>query len=793
MEDEQQLASLVLLLRLSTVVSSPQNNNGNNEQHGDGISSPSSKPSSVDESTPPPSPLQKALEENDCNLLLFIGRLIHAYNNDVVVTSNNSAEDNTTSKISTSYALLRLVIHVLFLRYTEESKYNTTSYNNNNSRVEECEQYLLHKLLPVTLRARASLEMEEVDVQIAWIMRGIILRHSQQGSLWIEYIEALMNRRLYYYKGEGGLLSPLQNVTTTTTAADDDDEKLMVQTIHSILDGRVKSTQDAGDEPNNDNETNLSNNIDIDYYWNLEFNKALVDCIQSFLQHATPVGGGDSCLRLKESTMFGMIQFSQQSDALSVHVYLLLLQYLRMCMQSSDNSVLLSFKNCFVAQEEDGVDGNSKSEDTISASVRSFVFYGMAVLGNTVASSSSSNNQQEYIPPSEGAVLSTLSQISLKGLRAEVYTLAMNLWRSFGPDWLFFDSSNTNSSSVLSNGFWWFRSQNTENQLGLTWPLCTLVQLAAGDLRLNLGRWITLVEEDNASSQDNEYICSEIESCATVILQTVQLMTSLADDDEGEVVPGVWVPEALLHIRKSLEDALNSSVQYLNSFFCDQNESRTAASDQANKVGRICCVLVGTIASELEVEDLLISSSIDEGNMQLTKEAESSCFASALAAGMLLCNSLGEKNVTNLEERLETCEPLCCLLPCTMSVVACLCSNEKVQHAISSLYKDGRLVHVMSRFLCRVGERWKRLDKRLSQIDEAFAILSIVGLCLLIIEELVTSSIARAEYQELRSPLKVWREILLEVESEAEDALKEHVEQTLQQVDNCLILLRTYQ
>jgi len=215
-------------------------------------------------------------------------------------------------------------------------------------------------------------------------------------------------------------------------------------------------------------------------------------------------------------------------------------------------------------------------------------------------------------------------------------------------------------------------------------------------------------------------------------------------------------------------------------------------SEQASKVGRICCVLVGTIASELEVEDLLISPSIDERNMQLTKEAESSCFASALAAGMLLCHSVGETNVMNTE-RLETCEPLCCLLPCIMSVVACSSSNERVQNAVSSLYKDGRLVHVMCRFLLRAGERWKRLD-RSSQIDEAFAILSITGLCLLIVEELVTSSASRAEYQELTSPLKVWKEALLsDVKSEAEDVLKEHVEQTLQQVGNCLIILKTYQ
>eukprot|EP00984_Skeletonema_dohrnii_P006791 scaffold2425_cov76-Skeletonema_dohrnii-CCMP3373.AAC.7 len=771
MEDEQQLASLVLLLRLSTTVSSQNTNDPD-------VTSSSKVSSAEGNSTPPPSQLQKALEENDCNLLLFIGRLVNAYNN--AVTSNN-AKDGT--KIPTSYALLRLAIHVIFLRYTEE----TTGINYHNNRVVECEQHLLHKLLPATLHARASLEIQEVDVEIAWIMRGIVLRHTQQqGSvildrkqmkkkslggdelLWVNFMETLVNRRMLC-RGEGASFSPLQDATTANATADNDDDdeaKLMVQTIHSILDGGIRSsTAVVGDAPSSNSEIK-QNGSD----WNLEFNKTLVGCMQSFLQHANAVAGGD-IFRLKGSTVFGMIQFSQQSDAQSVHVYVLVLQYLQLCMQSSNNLVSSSFKNCFI-----GVNGN-QSEEAVTASIRSFVFYGMVVLGNTVASSLS-----------QEAAHSTNSDISLKGLRGEIYTLAMDLWRSFGPDWLFYDS-NTRSSSILNNEFWWFRSTNIENQLGLTWPLCTLVQLAAGDLRLNLGRWVTIIEDGNVSSQDNEFVCSEIESCATVILETVQLMTSLADDGEGVIASGVWVPEALLHIRKSLEDALNSSVQYLNSFSCGQDETAFAISDKANNVGRICCVLVGTIASELEVEDLLISPSIDERNMELTKEAEASCFATALSAGVLLCNAMGEKNVTNAE-RLETSEPLCCLLPCIMSVVACSNTNENVQIAVSSL--DGPLVYVMSRFLHRAGERWKHLDRR-SQTDEGFTILSITGLCLLIIEEMVTSSASRAGYQELTSPLIVWKEALAVAEDEVEDALKEHVDTTLQQVVNCLIILKTYQ
>jgi hypothetical protein len=95
----------------------------------------------------------------------------------------------------------------------------------------------------------------------------------------------------------------------------------------------------------------------------------------------------------------------------------------------------------------------------------------------------------------------------------------------------------------------------------------------------------------------------------------------------------------------------------------------------------------------------------------------------------------------------------------------------------------------MSQFLLRAGERWNRLE-RLSQIDEAFAILSITELCLLIVDGLVTSLASKSGYQQLVSPLKLWKEALL---LEVEDALKEQVEMTCQHVDNCLTILQTHQ
>ena len=821
-EDESLLASLLVLLLRSSFSSS-----------------------AADE-VAPKSKLQNALEKNDCQLLVFIGRLITAYNTaikqyDDAVDATKKCYANDEDTSNRHYAFLRLAIHVAYIRYTEitssddNGNCETNSSNNINCQlVLECEKYLMRTLLPQTLHVRASLDINEVDVEIALILRGLLSKQQPLQSslttgsfqLWTDLIDSLLERRRMHRQNDDGSTNTKKSATTTTTEStsthehvkdnNDDNDLIMVQTIHSILDGKRVGAKEQPDEnlevpSNKDSKATTSNSVEVE--WSLDFDNVIVDSLQSFLQHvsaaatasgdssggATPIG---SSIRLKQSALFRMIQMSQQhrqnqsNAALLVHVYWSVLQYLRSCMQHSNHS-MTSINDCFVVSAQGDCDDKQSQEGTITvaAAIRSFIFYGMVVLGNTVAASSNMQNdstsQEEYLSSS-----SSISQLMpLKGLRADIYTIAVDIWRLFGPDWLYYDS-NSLSSTTTNNDFWWFRTTNIENQLGSTWPLCTFVQLAAGDLRLNLGRWITVVEDgnvvDSSTDANTEYICSEIQSCANIILETVQLMTRLVDDDkevDGGASGDIWMPEGLLNIRQSLEDALNSSIQYLNS------SQAAVSSDQAGEVGKVCCVLVGAIASELEIEDLLISPSIDERNMQLTKEADSSCFASALGAGISLCNTVGEANIMNSDERLETCEPLCCLLPCIMSVVSSCSSssNERVQIAASSLCKEGHLMDVISQFIHRALKHWKRLDRSF-RIDEVFATLPIIGLCVLIVEELVTSSATIGDYEQLRSSMNGWKnELSNEIESEVAGLLKEDIAQTLQQVSNCLIILETYQ
>jgi hypothetical protein len=89
-------------------------------------------------------------------------------------------------------------------------------------------------------------------------------------------------------------------------------------------------------------------------------------------------------------------------------------------------------------------------------------------------------------------------------------------------------------------------------------------------------------------------------------------MTSLADDEDEDISSvnsvKVWTPDAVLHTQQSLEDALNAAIQYFNENDVSDANSIYSSSDEARKeweeIGRTCCLVLGTIAPELELGQL---------------------------------------------------------------------------------------------------------------------------------------------------------------------------------------------
>ena len=148
MEDEQHLASLVLLLSIPL----DNNNNDSDPINGDikesvvgattNINSPAKQQRNDRNDVGSSSSslqLQIALERNDCKLLCFVGRLIHQY-----PLSN-------TDVSAAGYAYLRLAVRIAFLRYVSitenEDSDDTPKSKNNNYHSWKYEYCLLNYII----------------------------------------------------------------------------------------------------------------------------------------------------------------------------------------------------------------------------------------------------------------------------------------------------------------------------------------------------------------------------------------------------------------------------------------------------------------------------------------------------------------------------------------------------------------------------------------------------------------------------------------------------------------------
>ena len=869
--DERRLASLVLLLR------PPPNRAAAGDDDDDGGDDAAS-------SSSPVPPTRDALEDDGCDLLRFVTRLVRHYcrhETTATTVSPPSKKDDVDGKDrSAPYAYLRLAVRVAFLRYAPSSSSSSSSSSSvrpsdddGDGLPRECETRLLDSLLDA-IRARSSSRCRaigEVDPEIAWASLGLLSRVGLGGSAssdddgarcWTDAIDALSERRRPRPRNGGAAAAATDDGKSDDPA---DDERLMVETIHSILDSRGggASSSSSSDRIRRDDDDEGGVGDD----WTFQYDISLLSCVKSLLRTAVDDDGeGDdgtgrrrrrrTMPKLTHNALFELIRWSQeqrqQDTELSADVYATVLRYLHLFVLGFKGGTMHRLRShCTVATttttlwkggsvaaiDDDGspVDsGDDGAGGDFAAAVRSFVFHGLLILANSVPASRDATKDDDVrgrrnsdSPPS----LVSDGRSDMSTMRGDIYSLAAGLWQLCGIDWLLVPESTLSAAAaaaIAASSWWWFppgrEIGDERHSLGPIWPLCTLVRMAAGEYRIGLGRLITLFEDgfDSAASSSSggvgstslSCLVSEVNSCARIITEAVRLMTGIADDDDddaGATSPSVaWSPDAILHIRISVEDALNSSVQYSNAMLSEYDVhslGQRPATDNLTRerveVGRICCLVMGTIAAELEVDHLLAPQGADILHTAPDKtqndEMNHPSFARALRGGILFCHSLGERrHGRSIHERValgqssyyEYHEPLTYLLPCVMSIVANSIayrgeseSNavEALSFAIDALRKDDCLMLAMSGFLHRTCYTWRHVCKGtgpLYQIDDSTiqgtdSTISALKLCILIVIEFTSIETSSAQVDRmpklsskevcLRPSLDLWKENLARI------------------------------
>ena len=140
-------------------------------------------------------------------------------------------------------------------------------------------------------------------------------------------------------------------------------------------------------------------------------------------------------------------------------------------------------------------------------------------------------------------------------IRRQIYAAIAALSDTFGLRWM---------ANVTMAG-----ETPTNSDLGAAAGCCTLIRLAAGELRIALG-WILGADDDNNETKGDPQMSMVymdiVKHCLSICRAALSLMVDLSEalEDEDAPLPTDFGPFAILHVRHSILDALDSSIQYLN-------------------------------------------------------------------------------------------------------------------------------------------------------------------------------------------------------------------------------------
>jgi hypothetical protein len=182
-------------------------------------------------------------------------------------------------------------------------------------------------------------------------------------------------------------------------------------------------------------------------------------------------------------------------------------------------------------------------------------------------------------------------------LRSTAWSTTATLLQSCGWEWLLVGAVTTTSLG----------QDGKKSDFGKASSLCTLVRLAVGEWKIQLG---LLVDESCTLSEERLLL---VEACAQVLVEAVDFIVQMAnrmdeaeaddDDDNNDKASLPLSADALIHLRQSLDEALHLAVQYMG-----LAEKRVLAVD-----GPVVRVL-GTLLREFDAFEQKKSVEDEEGN-----------------------------------------------------------------------------------------------------------------------------------------------------------------------------------
>ena len=254
-------------------------------------------------------------------------------------------------------------------------------------------------------------------------------------------------------------------------------------------------------------------------------------------------------------------------------------------------------------------------------------------------------------------------------------------------------------ANLMDNiGIEWMRTLSTEGSLGEAASFCMMTRLIAGEQRIVLGRLLDValsIKDPDNQGNGNAVATVRVAppggegwfevsgDCIRIGLHALRTMLDMAsdDDDDGDDDGGRpshnigirFNPDAILHVRHSLEDFLDSCVQFLLEDISDD------AFVQWRDCAHACCRYLGAYLAQVNVFDYDAEDN-DDDNDESEEQSERKTTSSvnllrAMRNGLNICLKSDMDSGRCSHEGTYTMRTMT-LFPCLLATLAC-CENPR--------------------------------------------------------------------------------------------------------------------
>jgi hypothetical protein len=266
----------------------------------------------------------------------------------------------------------------------------------------------------------------------------------------------------------------------------------------------------------------------------------------------------------------------------------------------------------------------------------------------------------------------------------------------------------------------WTKTYNDKNTgtLGKAGNFCTILRLVAGELRILLGRIVDqsmrIKEDDNdimmtetTKTVDDVMTNNDLEvfhtcrDCIRIGLLSLKQMLDLASDSHDKPSHDSldFNTDSILHIRHSLEDFLNSCIQFV------LEEANPKVFVYWNDCAHQCCRFIGAYLSQINIFDYDVVDNDEDPNYTLNSHStqiDTVTILRAIQQSIDICFAWDDEQDGISQNKAMT------IFPCLLSILTCCDESRHASLVAKYLFQSTNISSTIEHILNRIESSSKK-------------------------------------------------------------------------------------